>query len=338
MYMKRYTIASFILMALVWLFVSNNVAGGTTTIGIDLFGIPLPAFSVAFWVVVPLFVLYLASVAHFSFYSIVGNFKQRKYEKDYDKVIDAMVDAYLGKIKRDHSYKTDRYKLIGQFIDNTTFFQNNVLITDNTRLNKVNDLVEDIKNGEVVDLKPYGLSPENELLTQNNRNRYKNGEISAENILTHSANYSKKLCTEVYSDFVKTSPLYAIEQYKQFLTKTTLFEILKRINADQNNLEASNEVLINLFNTQELVQQDYMDIALSISVSMIPEQRMKLFETLSIENEDAMEAYLFTLFDLEMVSLAKEILNISQTNEYLNFKAYLALKESKKNFNIKLFI
>lgn len=338
MYMKRYTVASIILMALVWLFVSNNVAGGTTTIGIDLFGIPLPAFSIAFWVVVPLFVLYLATMVHFSFYAIVGNFKLRKYEKDYDKVIDAMVDAYLGKADREHAYKTERYKLIGQFIDNTTFFQTNTLVTNNPKLNKINDLVEDVKSGKVVDLKQYTLKPENALLTQNNRNKYKNGELSAEDILTHSSSYAKDLCIEVYGDFIETSPLYAIEQYKQFLTKEALFKILTRINADENNLEVSNEVLLTLFNTVDLDKEDYMNIAIAISTNMIPEQRMKLFETISVENEEAMEAYLYTLFDLEMVSLAKEILNISQENEYLNFKAYLTLKESKNNFDIKLFV
>ena len=71
---------------------------------------------------------------------------------------------------------------------------------------------------------------------------------------------------------------------------------------------------------------------------MIPEQRMKLFETFSLANEDAMDAYLFTLFDLEMNPLAVEILNISLSDEYLNFKAYYALKECNKNYDIKLFI
>jgi len=338
MYMKRYTLAAFILIALVWLFVSNYVAGGSTTIAIDLFGIPLPSFSVAFWVTVPLFILYLASVIHFTFYSFLDNLKHRKYEKDYEKIIDAMVDAYLGKAERNHSFKTDRYQLLGQFIDNTTFFQNNALVTDNVKLNKVHDLIEDIKNGKVVDLKAYSLDPENPILTQNNRNRYKSGEITAEDILTHSSRYGKELCKEAYSDFVATSPLYAIEQYKQFLTKETLFKVLSRVNASENTLEISNEILISLFKDLDLDKKDYMEIATTISKSMIPEQRMKLFETISSKNEDAMDAYLYTLFDLEMNQLAVEILNISLSDEYLNFKAYYALKECNKTYDINLFI
>ena len=71
---------------------------------------------------------------------------------------------------------------------------------------------------------------------------------------------------------------------------------------------------------------------------MIPEQRMKLFEILSDENEDAMDAYLYTLYDLEMIAPANAILDNSQSDEYQNFKAYRALKECGKNFSIDMFV
>ena len=71
---------------------------------------------------------------------------------------------------------------------------------------------------------------------------------------------------------------------------------------------------------------------------MLPEQRIKLFELLSNDDEAAMEAYLFTLFDLEMLAPAKEILDISQPNEYMPFKAYSSLRDCGKHFDINLFV
>jgi hypothetical protein len=71
---------------------------------------------------------------------------------------------------------------------------------------------------------------------------------------------------------------------------------------------------------------------------MIPELRMSLFETLSTANDSVMEAYLFTLFDLEMIEPAKEILENSQDDEYVYFKAYSSLRECGKHFDINLFI
>ena len=336
--MKRYTIAAFVLMALVWLFVSNSVPGGSGSTSIDLFSIPLPSFSIAFWVVVPLFILYVASVAHFSFYSLLGNFKLRKYEKDYEKIIDSIADAYLSKENRNHSFKTDRYRLLGSLIDNTTLFPNTSIVTTDAKISTILEVIEKIKNGEVVDLKSYALKSNNPLVTQNNRNRYKSGVLSAEDVLSHSSEYTNELCQEVYEELITNSPLYAIEQYKEFITKSSLYKILARINAPENTLEISNETIILLLEKLTLDTKEYINISLALSNNMIPEQRIKLFETLSVNNDEIMDAYLFTLFDLEMVSLANEILSISQQDEFIKFKAYAALKECNKNFNINLFI
>ncbi len=338
MYIKRYTLAAFIFIVLtgwyVYAFVTQD------SMSLDFFGIPLPSLSIALWIVIPMILLYLASVLHMAFYSMLGSFKLRKYEKDYEKLIDAIIEAYLSKENRNHIFKTPRYKLLGQLVDNTVLFPTQSLSADtpNEKLNNVLKLINDIKNGEVIELKKYSLPPENALVIQNERNRYKKGDISAEDILNHANKYDHSLCIEAYGDYVKTAPLYAIEKYKEFLTKETLFSILQRVNAEENSLEVSNESLITLFNQLELDKDDYIKISTLLANGMVPEQRIKLFETLGEEKEEAMDAYLYTLFDLEMLAPADEILENSQPNEYLNFKSYRALKECNKHFNINLFI
>ena len=338
MYIKRYTIASLILIALVGWYVFAYVSQDTTAI--EVFGVSLPAFPVAVWVIVPLVILYIASVAHMSFYSMLSGFKLRKYDKDYEKVIDAIADAYMAKDERNHIYKTPRYQLLGSIIDNTTLFPTASLNegTKNEKLDAVLKIIEDIKNGEVVELKKFSLKPENALVIQNDRNRYKKGDITADNILSHGANYDDSLVKEAYSDLVKIAPLSTIEQYKSLLTKESMFDVLARINADENTLEISNEALIALLNVLDLDAKELIEVSSALSTTMIPEQRMKLFETISEKREDAIEAYMFTLFDLEMIAPANELLENTQDDEYVNFKAYSALKECGKNFNINLFI
>lgn len=338
MYIKRYTIASLILIALVGWYVFAYVSQDTTAI--EVFGVALPAFPIAVWVIVPLVILYIASVLHMSFYSMLSSFKLRKYDKDYEKVIDAVADAYLAKDERNHIYKTSRYQLLGSIIDNTTLFPSATLNggTQNDKLDAVLKIIKDIKSGEVVELKKYSLKPDNALVIQNDRNRYKKGDITAENILNHAENHDESLVKEAYSDLVKTAPLSKIEQHKSFLTKESLFFVLSRINADENTLEISNEALISLISVLDLDTKDLIKISSALSTGMIPEQRMKLFDTLSDKREDAVEAYLFTLFDLEMIAPADELLHNTQSDEYLNFKAYSALKECGKNFNINMFV
>lgn len=341
MYLKRYTIASILLMVFVGWYVYAFVTQGSYAI--DLFGIQLPSMSIAVLVITPLVLLYIASMLHMGFYSFINTLEQRKYHKDYDKFLDALKDAYLGKKQVENNFKTPAFSLLGALIKNSTVFPNGEITFkhDNEKTQKLEpvlSLIESIKNGEVVDLKKYNLDSDNPLKIQNDKNRYKNGELNSEKILSSKNKYSDELCQSVYIDFVKEAPLYAIESYSDYMSKEALFIILARINADENTLEIANESLLELIFKLELDSKDYIDMSKTLSLHMIPEQRMKLFEMLSEKQEIATNAYLFTLFDLEMIDLAKEILNISQEDEFLNFKSYLSLKECGKNYNIELFV
>lgn len=338
MYIKRYTIASFILIVLVGWYIYSFVT--QDSMSINLFGMNLPSLSIAMWVIVPLILLYAASVLHMSFYSLLGNLKLRKYEKDYEKIVDSIVDAYLGKENRSNTYKTDRYKLLGALVDHATILPHNELNSNinNEKISEVLSLINKIKNGESVELKKYSLPSYNQIAIQNARNMYKNSDLSAEDIISNMSRYDDSLGKEVFVDFVKDAPLSAIEKAKSLLTKEALFIILSRVNADENTLEISNDSLISLFSDLDLSSDDYMKVSQALSHGMIPELRMHLFETLSADDDTIMEAYLFTLFDLEMIEPAREILDNSQSNEYVYFKAYLSLRECGQHFDINLFV
>ena len=338
MYLKRYTIASILLMILIGWFVYAFVT--QDSYALKFFGLELPAMSIAVLVVTPLVILYIASMLHMGFYSFLSTLNRRKYDKDYERFVDSIVDAFLGKDNRHTVYKTDRYELLGKLLDSSKLMSNGTITPDtpNEKINKVLSVIEELKSGKSVDLKKYSLDQNNDLVKINHANMYKNGDISAEDILSSKTKYNEELCKEVYKDFVKESPLYAIESYSEYLTKESLLTILSRINADEHTLEISNESLMELLSKLELHCNDYIDISKTLSSHMIPEQRIKLFEMLSEKNEEAMDAHLYTLFDLEMIEPAQEILNISQDNEYLNFKSYLDLKKCGKNYHIELFV
>lgn len=337
MHIKRYTIASILLFVLVGWYVYAFIT--QEHLSISFIGINLPSLPIAFLVVVPLILFYFASVAHMSYYSLVGSFKLRKYQKDYEKLLDTLSDIYLGKESRETTYKTDRYALLGNLLSHSKItLATSVDTIKNDKLANIISVIESIKNGDVVDLRKYNLERDNALLIQNQNNMFKAGEIKAEDILGRSDRYSFDLCQKAYQSLALNAPLYALDQYKQFMNKEVLWTILSRVNAEENTLEIPNDALIDLFKEVTLDAKDYIKMSSVLSAQMLPEQRMKLFETLSENNETAMPAYLYTLFDLEMLAPADEILENSQPNEYLDFKAYRALKECNKNYSIELFI
>ena len=318
MYIKRYTVAAFILMALVGSYF--YISFPNEKLAITVVGINLPSLSIAVWIVLAMFVLYLSTVGHMLYYSIVGSFKLRKFRKDSETFVDSVSDALLGRIERNHSYKTERYGVFGKVLDASRLnVLENIAATGDEKLDQTIELLNKIKNGEHVDLKKYRLSQKNPLVQENDLNAYNAGDIAEEQILSNADKYSEELVSLAFMNYAKTAPLHQIEKYKAFLSKEVLFKIVARVNADENILDISTDHLVSLF-------------------SEVEDESIKLFKQLSDYNDIATPAYLYTLFDLEMIAPAEEILENSQPDEYTYFKAYKALKDCHQHFSIELFI
>ena len=338
MNIKRYTMASALLIMLVGWYVYAYIT--QEKMSIDFFGIHLPNLSIFLWVILPVVVLYFFSVLHMSLHRLVALFRLRKFRKDSEKMLVCLSDAYLGKKDRNFNFKTPRYQLFGSLIDNSTLIPNDRISrnTSDEKLNKVLNTIADVKDGQVVDLKAYNLPADNYLVAKNNENRYRNDKINAETILVSSENYSKEFCSEVYDEYIKIASFIAINKHKKFMTKESLKTILNRLSAKDNNLEITNEEIIILLDNLELDAKDYIEVSLVLANKMDPELRIQLFKEISTANEVALDAYLYTLLDLEMIGVASEILDNSQAGEFLKFKAYMELKDSSNNYNISLFI
>lgn len=337
MYLKRYTLGTLALMLFVGWYISQFL-GYSQSESISFFGIHLPALPIAILVLFPVFVLYVASVVHMFYYSVKGFFKLRNYQKDYDQLVDAIIDALLLKDKS-HSFKTDRYELLGKVIENTSMMPKGELEeTDNEKIDEVLTVLHDLKEGKTTNLKKFNLDAENPLVLQNQKNLMLNADLSSEDILSKSEKYAKDIVEKAFVNFVAEAPMYAIEKYQDHITKDALFVILARVNSEENTLEVSNESLLALINKLELSKADYLSISKELSIHMIPEQRIQLFQDLADQDEEAQDAYFFTLFDLEMIEKAKECLESVGADDAMKFRAYLALKESGHNFSINLFI
>jgi hypothetical protein len=272
-----------------------------------------------------------------TYYSLKSFFKLRNYQKDYTMLVDMIMDELLNKEHHYH-FKTQPYKLLAKVLENTSMtIDDNIELTDNEKVNTILNMLSDIKDGKVVDLKKFNLDTTNPIMVQNQKNRMMSLDLSSEEILSKSEKYSQDILEKAYMNYVAQAPMYAIEKYKEFITKDALFIILARVNSEENTLEVSNESLLSLMDRLELNKSDYMSISKELSIHMIPEQRIKLFEELSQKDEEANDAYFYTLFDLEMVEKAKECLESVGPDDAIRFRAYLALKESGHNYNINLF-
>ncbi len=336
MNIKRYTIASFILIAFVGWFVHSYVSQDIRVI--HFFGTDLPAMPIALWIITPLLVLYFASLLHMGSCGITKMLELRRYRKDYEELIDALRDALLGKKNRRSSYKTERYSTLGHILDRCDITPTKRLkSSDNPTIQSVLDFIHDIKNGENVDLRKFHIENDNPLAIEYFTKQYESGNLSAEEILSKSDHFAKELVYMAYKDFVKDAPLASIKKYDKYMNKEALATILTRVNAKENTLKVDNDVLFELIQKIDISEDEYICGSIILSKYMLPQQRIDLFERLSNATDDAMPAYIYTLYDLEVVEQADDLLDASREDEYLRFRAYRALRETNKNFSINLF-
>lgn len=336
MQLKRYTIASIVLMILVAAAVYSIDNG---SVSFDLLGMHFPNFPIAFWVVVPLIIMYLASLLHMGVYALVGNYKLRRLNKDHEKMIDALRDSLLGVRDRNYVYKSDAYKLMGKLIDNAMIMPYETLRSiGNEKIDEVLQLMRDVKENKNVEIKKFHLPATSSIAIQNNLNRFERGEMDADAILSRPESYGEIVCAKAYESYVKTASIGSVMKFKHLFTKASLIDFVQRINAGENGIQISNEELITIFSAIKLETKDWIDLSEAMSKNMLPEQRIRLFEMLSEHNDDAMEGYLYTLYDLQMIDTANEILNNTAHNDYLIFKAYRDLKKANKHYDIAIFL
>lgn len=335
MQLKRYTVGSFILMILVGLAVYSI---NSESISFDLMGIHFPNLPIAFWVIVPLALLYLASILHMAVYVLVGNFKLRRLNRDFEKMVDALRDALLGVPERNYVFKSDAYKLMGKLIDNSLILPYETLKNiGNDKIDEALALLSDIKENKKVETKKFHLSHTASLMIQNNLNRLQRGELTADEVLSRQDTYGDVVCQKAYESYVKTASIGSVIKYKNLLTKSSLFTFLARINSNENGVGMSNDEAINLIKNLKLTSNDFIELSVVLSKNMIPEQRIRLFESMSEQCDDVMEAYFYTLYDLQMIDTANELLNNTSHDEYQIFKAYRDLKRSNKHYDIAIF-
>lgn len=336
MQLKRYTIASLILMLLVG---AATYSITNEAVSFDLLGMHFPNLPIAFWVVVPVGLLYLASILHMMIYALVGNYKLRRLNKDHEKMMDSLRDALLGITERNNVYKSDAYKLMGKLIDNSLVLPYETLrAVGNEKIDEALELMRDVKEKKKVDVKKFHLPNTTSIAIQNNLNRLERGEIDADSILSRSESYGDIVSAKAYESYVKTASVGSIMKYKRFFTKSSLLDFVQRINAAENGIVMENEELAGLLCDLKLSSEDWINVSEAMSKNMLPEQRIRLFEMLSEKNDDAMEGYLFTLYDLQMIDTANEILNNTSKDDYLIFKAYRDLKRANKHYDIALLL
>jgi len=335
MHLKRYTLASIILIAAVSFYVYKMVSTGTYTL--ELFGINI-SLPIAVWSVVPMALLFLASFVHILYYGFKDYLRRKRVSRDIDKLADALFWDILKEPKK-HNYTDKEIRKIGVVLDMGC---DNLLKVDKKKCNELIrdalDIVTAIKHGEFVDLKKINLDKSNPYEIQNWLNFLKTEPNRAEEILRKSESFDPKVVNEALKIFVESANEHQLEKYAHLMNNDTLMHLLDTMSKRDEKEKISLEAIEKLLMEKNLSNCNYMLLSRKLSKLYTPHALLSFFEKLVARDERAFKAYIFILIEFEMLDKANELLEDTQPDEYLDFKAFLDLRKAGKHYPINLLL
>ena len=322
------------------------VAGGIYLLFPESYSLSLMGVSanlpIAVWISIPMAILYLFSIIHIAYYGAYTYLKRKKLLKDTEELKDAIYWSLL-KEPKPHKYSTPQMRE-GAILLNISYIEptNNSIQGLSEKLNSALDWVKQIEAGKYVDLKANKierfLSIENPLLVKNTLNRLESDREFVEEVLQNHSAYGNQVVAKAMDILSKEGSISQIKKYLSFFKKEHLFNLLNRaVDKYENEEEGINftpELLEEFNEPLELGCYEYIKIAKCTIKLFSPDRNLLLFSQLAKESEKAQNAYLYLLFEYEMLDNAKQFLEEHDEMEFIAFRAFLALKEGKYNFKI----
>ena len=338
MYIKRYSLGSILLLVLMSWAIFAFVSQGNTG-DVDLFtSYYIPDMPIAFAVLIPAAILFIMTLAHMIFYSIIEYFRNRSRDTDFEKLEEAISLNLTGKIDEKPQYTSSLYRDLGELLNLSKIELNGKgELSKGNKFHKLIKTLTSIKHGEVLELDPTMGYQVKEL---NYWNALKADPHSAESILMERGFYSDELYIEAFNTLCKVNTYSTITRYDRWFNINALFNILTRVDAEEDGLTLSKKEIIELIDSVTFSKVDYTKLAKIIKdSSMSPDFRLELFKHLIDKSDDAVEGYLYTLLNLEMVSEAEEMMLELQAENLVHIQAYIILKKSNPTLlNIDYFI
>lgn len=333
MSLKNYTLFSFLYVCLVGLIAMFNVTGEYSFSFLG-WTYTLPS---AVWVVVPLILFFVATIAHMSYYGFINYLKINSYKHDYEMLIEQISAKFLGN-EEEKEYKNQEFKTIADFIIQCDIKPKSRFKLNIPKIDKIAETIHKIEDlGEYVDISKYRLSKENSLMQKNLENRIAVEPKYSQEVLK-SCDKLTPLCQKAFDTYVEFGDLKQIKKLDITPTKAIAIKLITRFSGSDEEYELDKEYVKELCAITKFAKEDYIALAKALIKKLNPDETLELFFVLSRENIEAIGAYIYVNLELEVIDKAKELLAQSGDDEFLEFKAFLCLKEKGKNLRLSSFL
>lgn len=331
--LKKYILFAIIFIVAVGAYV-YSFNGDTYTL--TFFGVPV-SLKIAIWVVLPAAVLVIASALHMLFYSFKNYLTQRNLQKDYKTYLQYAKQHMLGN-DIDMNFTTKWYDLPSRVLKHFKFdASKDASDINNEELKEVIESLRKIESGEFVSLKKFKLPKDNYFVKKNLLNKLSSDKKESENILKNCEDKSDEICKKAFEKYCEYASFGDIKKQGFKIERELFDKLLKRFEDSNDEFKLNVEDIKEQLNGYDLDKKEYLSYAKRLKKLLNPEAVLSIFETISNEKEEALQAYLYLLFEFQMIDKAREVLLSLRENECEKFRYILELKDCGKNFDIDIF-
>jgi len=329
-----YTLASIVLMAMVGIFIYTF---NPNEYSHNFFGVYV-TMPVAVWVVIPMLLLMFASIVHMMFYGTKNFFKFKRWEKDSDNLNSALYWSLLNEPKA-HKFNLPKLKETASLLQVSHLKVKGTVDGVSEKIQSALNIISEIDKGECVNFKEkklsQALSKENPLVIKNNLNCLEKDESFIEVVLQNKEQYPKEVFEKALNLFAQNTNFLKAKKYSKIFTRDSFMTLIGRVTRDEN-LELSQTILDEFIHdlNSEFKCSDYLLIANITKKQLSPDENLKLFRSYDKQYTKAQTAYLYLLFDYEMIDKAGEYLDEHDEDEFMRFRALYDLKKEHKKYKI----
>ena len=170
----------------------------------------------------------------------------------------------------------------------------------------------------------------NPILIQNRLNRLENDEKFAEEVMKAASEYSPAVQAQALESFARKVDFIQARKYAKVFDVKNFFVMLDRVSAE-NNLELTPEILTEFVHALDMECQDFIRIASVTKKYFNPEENITLFRRYQTETTKAQYAYLYLLFEYELLEQVGLYLQEHEENEFIKYRALYTLKQEHDN-------
>lgn len=289
---------------------------------------------VAVWVALPVALLALLALLHIAYHGYAFYRYKKWIKKDSQLYKDLAKETLLG-FESNKDFKTDAYKIASQVTRSISPWNEfKEMGVDDGEINNIMQTIKSIKNKEIVDLKKFRLAKDSKLNILNELNKIEQLPTYYLDVLKNQEQ-NESLKKAAFNKLIKTASFSEIKKIDPELASEDIMTIITRFVNDE--IDLSSDEIFGLLNNAKVTKAQYDKAAIMLKNKLKPDAFIGIFEKLKSIHADADEAYVYALFELQMLDKVREAIEGSDPDEFKEIKVLLFLRDNGKMVPSSLF-